>query len=561
MLDGFAKKEREMVSKKRGRWVALLGLLSAGSLILSACATPTPEVVERVVTQVVKETVKETVIVEGTPEVVEKVVTATPVPQEPLIVAVSAGPKELDPDFGESTSKGNILRQLFDTPTWYDDQGVLHPSVFESWEILNEGKTYRFRIREGIRFWSGNPLDAQAAKFTFDRMLDPDMLEAGANNNFPSRVGLVDTEVVDDYTLDMHLEAPSVLVPMRLYVVYMLDPDYYQSASLEETATTPGGSGPYKLEEFVPDDHITLVRNEDYWRGVPEVEKIIIRIVPERSSRIAMLETGEAHVAMDLVPDDMALVEGIPHARLSWIEGARRMGLAFNQKKPYLQDKRVRQAFNYAVDWDSIKDNLLGGLGGRATTYRGTSFWANPDLNPYPHDAEKALELLDEAGFPMDQPLTIDVDTRYSSRVQVTQAVAAQFRELGLDVTVNPVEYSVFRQMVFDRDFHDMVFLGLGGRGVPMQDAGVFAEGAMWNPTSWVDEDWEEFEELRLEMLATFDEDRQKEISQQLEAITYDACPWVWLYHDLVIAGVDKSVDWDVRIDGQLFFYWAGWAE
>jgi peptide/nickel transport system substrate-binding protein len=487
--------------------------------------------------------------------------TAAPVAeQEPLVIAVAAGPTELDPDLGESTVKGNIIRQLLDIPTWFNEQGEMMPSVFESWEVLNEGKTWRFKIHEGITFWSGTPMNAETVKFTFDRMVDPKILEAGGKNSFPSRVGLVSTEVVDEYTLDIHTEEPNNLVPLRLYVVYLLDPEYYQTADLTDAAINPAGSGPYKLAEFVADDHITLVANEDYWMGKPEIETVIFKIVPERSSRIAMLETGEADIALDLAPDDIALVEAIPGARVSWVEGARRIGLHINQRMPYLQDKRVRQALNYAVDWDAIKDSLLGGLGSRLVTYRGGDVWANPDLKAYPYDPEKAKQLLEEAGFPMDQSLIIDVSSADGIRVQICQAIVSQWQEIGLQAEVNVMEDSVLTQAVFDRDVHDMVATGFGGRGNPIQDAGSFSEDS-WNMTGWEDEKWLESEDLRKRIQSSFDEEEQKRLSQELEALAYEEAPWVYLYRGLVIAGVSERVDWDVRNDGQLFLYYASWAK
>ena len=478
-----------------------------------------------------------------------------------LVVAVSEGPTELDPDFGESSIKGNILRQIFDLPTWYDDQGVLQSSIFESWEILNEGRTWRFKIVEGAEFVSGTPINAETIKFTFDRMIDPDILAAGSNNQFPSRVGLTGVEVVDEYTLDINTEEPNILVPLRLYVVYLLDPSFYADAPLSETASHTAASGPYELVEFVPDDHIILERNENYWRGPADIERIVFRIVPERSSRIAMLETGEVDIALDLATDDIPILQDIPNVNAAVIEGARRVGLVFNQQKPYFQDKRVRQAFNYAINWDDIKNALLSGIGDRATTYRGTDFCANPELSPYPYDPERAMELLEAANFPMDQPLTIDVSSAYGYRVQVVQAIAAQLEDLGLEVEVNVLDNSVYRQRVFGRDFSDMIEVGLGGRGVPTQDAQVFLADAAWNPSSWQDEQWQEFDSILSEMSSNFDSDARCAMTKELEAIAYDAAPWLFTHHELIVAGVHQRVDWMPRLDDHLYFYNASWAD
>jgi peptide/nickel transport system substrate-binding protein len=547
-----------MISKQR----VLIGITLTlfCSLILFACGSPqsaaAPSVAEVAEAEEPAAAYPEPTVVQEE----QKPVQQKPKEQKPLIIAVAAGPKELDPDFGETTIKGNVLRQLFNMPTWFNEKGETIPSVFESWEVINEGKTWRFKIRQGAKFWSGSPINAETVKYTFDRMVSEDILDAGGKNAFPMRVGLVGTEVVDEYTIDVHTEEPNNLVPLRLYVVFLLDPSHYETAPLSETASKPAGSGPYKLVEFVPDDHITIVANDDYWMGKPEIETIIFKIVPERSSRIAMLETGEADIALDLAPDDMALVESIPGVRVSWIEGSQRIGLHINQSMPYLRDKRVRQALNHAVNWDVIKDSLLGGMGSRLVTYRGGELWANPNLSAYRYDPEKAKQLLEEANFPMDQKLIIDVTSANPVRSQICQVIASQWADIGLKVEVNILEDSVLTQSIFDRKTNDMVALGFGGRGNPIQDASTFNADA-WNMTGWEDEKWLEAEELRKQISSSFDEEEQKRLSQQLEALVYEEAPWVFLYRDLVIAGVSERVDWDVRNDGHLFLYYAGWAD
>ncbi|MBX3143576.1 MAG: ABC transporter substrate-binding protein [Trueperaceae bacterium] len=477
-----------------------------------------------------------------------------------LVVAVSALPTELDPDFGETTEKGNVLRQVFDLPTWYDSNGVLHPWVVESWELLNENRTYRLSIRQGLQFASGTPVNAETVKFTFDRMTDPAMLAAGANNQFPIRVSLVSTEVVDEYTLDINTAEPTTLVPLRLYVVFLVDPAYYEGASIRDVALTPHGGGPYRVTEFVPAEYVVLERNENYWFEIPDVERLVLRAVPERSSRLAMLETGEVDIAMDLAPDDIPLLQRIPHAKAVSIPGARRIGLVYNQRDEYFADKRVRQALNYAVDWDEIRDTLLYGLGDRLVTYRGSDVCSSPDLLAYPYDPARALALLDEAGFPMDKKLTIDVAGNGGYRIAVLQAVAAQLGRIGLNVEVNVVEFSVYNQMITNRNFNEMIEVGLGGRGVPVQDAEVLKNGVLWHPGGWDDEQAVAFNELLAEMEATFDEDIVCDMTKELEALAHDGAPWLFLHRQLIVAGVNNRVDWQPRIDGQLFFRDSRWV-
>ncbi len=477
-----------------------------------------------------------------------------------LVVAVPSLPPELDPDFGESGVKGNVLRQTLDLPTWYDHRGVLHGWVFESWELINDDLTWRFTIREGLTFHSGTPVNAETVKFTFDRMFDDELLALGANNQFPHRVGLVDVEVVDDYVLDITTEEPNSLVTARLYVVYLVDPAFYSEASPAEAATNARGGGPYEIVAFVPDDYVEFVRNDDYWNGAPDIERIVVRAVPERSSRIAMLETGEVDIALDLGPDDIAILESIPGVNVAATESSRRIGLHFNQAEARFQDKRVRQAFNYAIDFDEINETLLYGLGSRLKTYRGTDVCSDPALEPYAYDPERALALLDEAGFPMDEEVLLHVGGHAGHRIQVVQAIASQLARLGINARAQITEASVWTQLIGNRSFEGMVEIDLGGRGVPTQDAAVFKFGGFWNPTSWEDEAAHEFNAMLDVMETVFDPDVVCDMTKDLEALAYEHAPWLFLYHPLEIAGVNERVVWAPRIDAQLFWWTASWA-
>ena len=480
--------------------------------------------------------------------------------EDTMVVAVPGFPNELDPDFGETAAKGNVLRQILDLPVWYDETGFLHGWVFESWEVLNDGLTWRFNIRQGLEFESGTPVNAETVKFTFDRMFDEELLDHGADNQFPLRADLVSVEIVDDYVLDINTSVPNATVITRLYVVYLLDPAFYRDASVAQAATHAQGGGPYRVVRFVPDDYIELVRNEDYWYGTPDIERIVIRAVPEASSRVAMLETGEVDIALDLSPDDIPVMQTFPGVKVEAVQSSRRVGLIFNQREPRFADKRVRQAFNYAIDFDEINDALLYGMASRLQTYRGTGYCSDPDMSPYPYDPERARELLEEADFPMDEKIVIHVSSIVGYRIAVVQAMASQLERLGLDVEVNVIERSVYVQMVTDRNYDGMIEVGLGGRGDPAQDAQVFAFGGLWNPGGWEDEAAHHFNDLLAEIQAAFDPDVVCEMTKELEAIAYEHAPWLYSHHPLEIAGVNERIDWDPRSDSHLFWRTARWA-
>jgi peptide/nickel transport system substrate-binding protein len=526
--------------------------------LVAACA-PTPQVVEKevekVVTQVVQEVVKETVIVEGTPQTVEKEVTrvmeVTPTP-EPIVITILQGvdPVSMDPQVGESGPKINVLIHMFDTLTAINDDMEIVPQAAESWEVSEDNLTWRIKLRHDIHFWNGAPLDANAVKYTIDRTMNEELRAQGLNDAFPSRVKLVGAEVVDDYTVDIITETPQPLMPMWLTYLLILEPSHYESISFDEASINPMGSGAFKFVEWVKDDHVTLERNPDWWGGQPQISKLIFRPVPEAAVRLSELETGAADLVVDLKPEDMARVATMPNARIASVQGGRRIHIGFNTHLDYFKDTRVRQAFNYAVNWDEINQALLGGLApDRLVTV--SAGWVPEDLKPYPYDPEKAKALLAEAGFPMDKQLIINTPNgRYLKDVEIAQAVAAQLGQIGLQVEVVPLEWSVMNEMIQNKDMKDMWLLGLGSRLNGLQDITSALPDDLFNPGGW---DNPAFVAAYEKASSYMDVEEQKPPAQEAMRIAYDDPPWIYLYRQIAIYGTSSRLsNWQPRPDERI---------
>lgn len=559
---GFKREEKKKM--KRQTLLVVVALAVVLSLILAACGG-TPEVVEKevikevekVVTQVVKETVKETVIVEGTPEVVEKVVEkvveveVTPEPEPREITFIQGvDPASLDSQVGEAGPKANVLIHMFDTLTFINDDMQTELQVAESYEVSDDNLTWRFKLREDVKFWNGAPLDAHAVKYTIDRASNEDLRAQGLNDPFPNRVKLVGAEVVDDYTIAIITETPQPLMPMWLHYLLILEPGHYESISFEDASINPMGSGAFKFVEWVRDDHVTLERNPDWWGGTPQISKLTFRPVPEASVRLSELETGSADLVVDLKPEDMGRVAAMPNARMAPVQGGRRIHIGFNTTLDHLNDVRVRQAINYAVNWDEINQALLGGLApDRLVTV--ASGWIPDDLEAYPYDPEKAKALLEEAGFPMDQKMVINTPNgRYLKDVEIGQAVAAQLGQIGLDVEVIPLEWSVMNQKIQNREMEDMWLLGLGSRLNGLQDISSVLPTSLFNPTGW---DSPEFVAAYEEASSHMDVEQQRPLAQEAMRIAYEGAPWLYLYRQIALYGTSSRLkDWQPRPDERI---------
>lgn len=258
---------------KKKKWASFFTLLIVGSLILSACAPPTPEVIEKKVVvekevPVTVEVEKEVVVEKEVTKIVEKVVTATPVPQREVVLGFTSDPPAVDPHVSATTMAIETVDCMFNPLVQKDRHLSIVPDLAESWEIVDP-KTYVFKLRKGVRFHNGEEFTASDVEFTFERMLTSKGMKRYVEQFVES------VEVIDDYTVQLNLKIAYAPFLKRVPTFYIVPEDYIKAVGDEEFARHPIGTGPYKFVEWVHDDHLTLEANEDYWEGPPEIKRIV----------------------------------------------------------------------------------------------------------------------------------------------------------------------------------------------------------------------------------------------------------------------------------------------
>jgi peptide/nickel transport system substrate-binding protein len=329
----------------------------------------------------------------------------------PVVVMQGVDPETLDPQFGESGVMANVLGNTVEALVAYDRKMNLVPLLAESYRVLDDKRTWRVVLRQGIKFHNGRPFDVEAVKFTVDRTLDPKMRAQGLNDPFPSRSGVAQVNIVDARTVDIVLHEPNVIFPVFLSFLYILEPRYYASTPPPRTAVAPVGTGPWIVTEWVKGDHLTMVANSGYWRGMPHVKEYRWRPVPEKATRLNSLIRGEGDIATHLDPDDIPIIQRVDRLRVSTAPGSRRVHVGFPCDVARYHDRRVRYALSSAIDYSGLAKGLLGQLGPKplATVLVASPVWLNPALHPVEYNPQKAKALLAEAKFPMNEPVRIYV--------------------------------------------------------------------------------------------------------------------------------------------------------
>lgn len=394
---------------------------------------------------------------------VGELVTATPdVSAEPhaggtLTYAVDTEPDMLDPNLSSLRGSQIVFFSLYDCLVALDPETQEYvPWLAESWEISEDGRSYTFKLRNDVTFHDGTPFNAEAVKFNFDRLHDPDLASraSGAFGFYES------SEVLDEYTVRINLtEAYAPFLDLVSYIYRIVSPAAVEEWGNEDFGRHPVGTGPYEFVEWVANDHITIEKNLDYdWApeisthtGPAYVDQVVFSHIPESGTRIAALEKGEVQVAVNVPAIEAGRLAEDPRFKLvvGRVPG-KSFHFALNTTKPPTDELAVRQAMNYGVDREAIVNTIYGAyqeIGANTAAYNLLTpniFGYDPSAEIYHYDPEKAKQLLEDAGW-VDtdgdgirekdgQPLEIDLNTW--EQQSVADVAQAQLREIGIDVNL-----------------------------------------------------------------------------------------------------------------------------
>lgn len=450
----------------------------------------------------------------------------------------------MDPGF--LTENAQVVDNIYDRLVMRDEDMNLVPGLATEWSQVND-TTWEFKLREGVKFHNGEDFNADAVKYSIDRVLDPE-----ANSPTYSYIKTVESvEVVDEYTVYVHTTTADPLIPARFcrYPTEIVPPKYTEEVGQQGLSENPIGTGPYKFVSWSKDEQVVLEANEDYWGGAPEIKKVIFRSIPETSTRVSALITGEIDIAVGVTPDEIERVESSDGIHLSTVEaGGNTVYVGLKCEEAPFDNKLVRQAMNYAIDVDAIVTNILGGCAKVTDNLIGEKdFGYSKALDGYEYNPDKAKELLAEAGYADGFSCTIDSVNWYLKCDDVAQAVAAYLGQVGITVTVNPVESSVYRTSVPSGEQSPMYFLGWSSTNTLDADAAIYS--VLHSSDSYSTYNNPEVDQMLDEARSCMDEAKRAELYAQIEEIVLEDAPRIFLYKENKYYGVSDRVTWDGRVD------------
>lgn len=465
---------------------------------------------------------------------------AAQTPPNVLVVGQIAEPASLDPHVSTAANDFRIAVNIYDGLV-RNKPGKLEvePALATSWEISADGKQYTFHLREGVKFHDGSPFDAAAVKFNFDRMLD-EKHPYHSTGPFPlsfffSDVASVD--VVDAKTVKFTLKQPYApfLANLASPTGLIVSPKAVEQYG-KDFGRHPSGTGAFKFKEWEANARVVVVRNADYWDGAPKLEAVVFRPITDANTRVAEMLSGGIDVLLETPPDNVKQFATNASFAVKEVVGPHVWYVMLNAKEGPFADKRVRQAVNYAVNKQSMVDNVLQGTAGVSSGPIPPAFaWAyNADVKPYPYDPEKAKALLKEAGAE-GKELTFYVTEGGSGMldpVPMGTAIQADLAAVGLKAKIETYEWNSFLAKVnpglgkadmaemawMTNDPDTLPFLTLRTEAMPGK--GGFNSSYYSNP---------EVDKLLEEARVSTDQAKRAELYKKVQSVVHDDAPWLFV--------------------------------
>ncbi len=359
----------------------------------------------------------------------------------------------LDPAEAYELSGIEVLANTYDRIMRFEpaDITTLVGGVAESTSVSDDGKTFTFKIRPGMKFASGNPVTAQDAAFSLQRVIKLEKTPVFLLSQLGWTKDNIDqlVKAVDDATLQITITedfAPSLVyallssvvgsvVDMKVAMEHQADGDF----GWGWLKTNSAGSGAYSLKTWKPNESIVLDVNPNYRGGEANLKRVVLRHMPEPAAQRLALEKGDADIVRDLTPDQVAGLEGNKDISVTAVPQALLYYAGMNLKKKEFQDVRVRQAVRYLIDYDGMVNSFLKGTMVVHQTFWASGFWAALDENMYTFDPAKAKALLAEAGYPNGFEFNLDAPNT-APFVNIAQSMQATLAQGGIKANIVSAE-------------------------------------------------------------------------------------------------------------------------
>lgn len=440
----------------------------------------------------------------------------------------------LDPHDSNDKESTNAQRPLYEGLVDFDKNMKVVPLLAESYDVSTDAKVYTFKLRKGVKFHDGEPFNAAAVKTNIDRLANP----ANKLKRYSLFAMVEKTEVMDEYTVKVALKEPfgAMINNFAHSAAKMISPKALEKYG-KEIARHPVGTGPFRFVEWETEDHLKVGKNTEYWQeGLPKVDALIYKTVPENGTRIAMLQTGEVDIVFPFPTEQIEKMNGKDQITIESTPSITVRNLWMNTRKKPFDDVRIRQAINYAINKEAFIKVVYNGhaVAANSVIAPGVQFYAQQA--PYEFNVEKAKQLLKEAGY--ENGFETEIWSGNSSAtIKAMEFLQQQLAQVGIKAKVVPMEGGILEE-----------------KALNVQDpekAEVSMYYSSWTPSTG-DADWglrplfasesfppksnnvsyyknDKVDELIRSALKTAEPEKRKAAYAEAQKIIWEEAPWVFL--------------------------------
>jgi peptide/nickel transport system substrate-binding protein len=468
-----------------------------------------------------------------------------------LRVGLNAEVSTLDPHFSTSATDRHVYYAVFNTLVGLDSQLRAVPELAETVE-QPDAKTVIFKLRKGVKFHDGTDFDAAAVKFNFERMMDPN--GGSIRRSELASVGSVETP--DPMTVVLKLKAPdaSLLATLTDRAGMMVSPAAVQKYG-KDLARNPVGTGPFKFTEWVKDDHLTLKRNEQYWRqGFPLLDEVTFKPVLDSTVRFTALRTGQFDIIDELAPKDLGPARGTADLEVSQVPGVGYRRIQLHVGKPPFDKKPLRQAFAAAIDRTAINKVVFQDTGVPVQGPIPPSSWAfDKEFKGYglTADVEKAKAKLQEAGVGPGFSFTYLTETNPVQK-QLAELIQENMKSIGIDMKIEVKEQAAVIDVRASGGF-EAVEQNWSGRVDP--DGNMYSHFITNGANNWGKYSNPKVDELLNTARETTDLQARTKAYREAEVILADDAPVIFLHSQAWLKAWNKKLrDYQELADGRFRF-------
>jgi len=491
-----------------------------------------------------------------------------------IVIAIPALPQGIDPDHDISPQTWTMGAQVFDqglewakVPYPYDDdtpkefspnqipgfqypnfkEQKIAPGIIESCDLSEDSKTATYNIRKGVKSAWGNEFDADDILWRIDRAMANKALDYFMNT-LANTNDIGKWSKIDQYTVQIKSDTPIPIACTMLTNFYF---PFYDSDEIKKhvTADDPwgdkwistngGGYGAYYVASWEPGRRVVMKANENYWQGVPKIKTIIWLIVPEASSRVALLTQGKVQIAENLAPDDLQSLVGNPNAIPIGVRSNQWIFAVMNNKIAPFDNPKVRQAINMLIPRDDIVKGVFHGLARSWSGIMPTIFPGAAPLTPFDYNVEEAKKLLADSGVDLSKPLTLSFSANDGVQENVAILIQRSLQQAGLKVELRKLPIAAQADLVMSRKGDFSLWVDMAIQPDPSYDIGLmYGTGGATNYANYSNPDVDAVLEKGRVLVG---EERIKAHEAVQTTVQQDA-PYGWITEQFFTLGVAKSL-------------------